>query len=135
MDNIRQLDFSPEWEFRTSRSGGKGGQNVNKVETRVEIDFDIGKSALLNEHQKQRIREKLAGRISNDGILQVSAEAERSQLKNRELAIRKFYDLLDFALKEKKKRKPTKPGKAAREKRLREKRMNSERKANRRITD
>ena len=130
--NIRETDFSPEFSFRTSRSSGPGGQNVNKVETRVELLFNISESQLLDEKQKGRIRKKLANKINKDDVLIVSAQKERSQSKNKERAINKFYDWLEKALKKKKKRKATKPSKAAKEKRLKEKKIQSEKKQQRR---
>jgi ribosome-associated protein len=119
------IDFSPEFKFQTSRSRGAGGQNVNKVESRVELIFDVNNSTLLDEAQKDKIRTKLVNKIDNEGLLHITAEASRSQLKNKELAVEKFYILLEKALTEQKPRKPSKPSRAAKEKRLQAKRINS----------
>ena len=115
-----------ELSFKTSRSGGAGGQNVNKVSSKVELDFNVTDSALLTEEQKQIILTRLAKKINREGVLQIVAQTERNQLGNKEIAIRKFYDLLTKCFIEKKKRKPTKPSKAAKEKRLETKKRNSE---------
>jgi len=115
-----------ELTFKTSRSGGAGGQNVNKVSSKVELDFNVTDSALLTEEQKQIILTRLAKKINKEGVLQIVAQTERNQLGNKETAIRKFYDLLTKCFIEKKKRKPTKPSKAAKEKRLETKKRNSE---------
>ena len=123
-----QKDFSKEWQIKTSRSGGPGGQNVNKVNSKVTLRFDIDSSEILHESEKTLLKEKLSNKISNDNILIITSESERSQLKNREEAISKFYRLLKKAFTVRKKRKPTKPTKAAIQKRLNEKKKLSDKK-------
>lgn len=115
------INVLKEMQFKTARSGGKGGQNVNKVETMVEASFHVASSQILTEEQKKLILEKLATKITNDGNLLVKSQSERTQLGNKEEVIVKMHLLLNKALIKKKKRKPTKPTKASRAKRLKEK--------------
>jgi len=127
--NFAKTDFSTELKFKTNRSSGKGGQHVNKTESRVSLFFDVLNSTLLREDEKSILQNKL--QLSNEGILQINCETNRSQLKNKEICIRKFNKLLAEALIQPKKRKPTKPSKSSIRKRLRQKKKRSEIKKNR----
>lgn len=126
------IDISNELQFQTSRSGGKGGQNVNKVETKVEVRWHVPSSQLLITEQKERILLKLANLINKDGYLIIHCADTRSQLENKLLAIKRINETVHKALLVAKKRKTTKIPKAAIEKRLASKRIDSLRKANRR---
>jgi len=117
-----------ELVFKAVRSSGSGGQNVNKVSTKVELRFDVEHSEFLTGDEKARIFKKLKNRISNEGILIISSDTERTQLRNKKNAIAIFFDLLEQALKKPKKRKKTKPTRASKEKRLKEKKVQSEKK-------
>lgn len=129
--NISDRDFSREIDFQAARSSGPGGQNVNKVNTKVELRFDVANSALLTEMEKQRITEKLGPRLTSEKVLILTEQSDRSQLKNREMVIKKFYAMLERALAPVKKRIRTRPTKASIEKRLEGKRIQSEIKAGR----
>jgi ribosome-associated protein len=120
-----------EVTFATSRSGGPGGQNVNKLETRVTLRFDLAGSPSLSEEQKARLRERLATRITKDGVLQVSSQKHRSQGANRDAAVERFAELLRENLREEPPRKKTRPSRAAKTRRLDEKRRQSQRKRER----
>lgn len=130
-ESIINRGLSKELKFSASRSGGPGGQNVNKVSSKIELRFNVSESTIITAEEKDIIISKLATRINNDGELVIVSQSERSQLANKEKAIEKFYSLLSKALKPVKKRKPTKPSKASKEKRLDTKKVNSERKQRR----
>ncbi|MDH7485674.1 MAG: alternative ribosome rescue aminoacyl-tRNA hydrolase ArfB [Anaerolineae bacterium] len=121
-----------ELEFRFSRSGGPGGQHVNRSATRVELRFDVARSPSLSEEQRQRVLERLAGRLDSEGVLRVVAESERSQWRNRQEAVERFRMLLRQALHIPRRRRRTGLPAWAKERRLAEKRRRSEIKRDRR---
>jgi ribosome-associated protein len=121
-------DFTSEFTFATSRSSGPGGQNVNKVNSKVELRFVVDQSQLLTDREKEIIFNKLKNRINNEGELIITVQTDRSQLKNKEEAIEKFYELITKALTPRKPRRATKPTKSSVEKRLEMKRLTGEKK-------
>lgn len=129
--NIFEIDFLPELQFQASRSSGAGGQNVNKVSSKVELRFNVVNSQLLDESQKALILQKLKNQINSEGELIVVSQEDRSQLKNKILVIKKFKALLVKALTVAPKRKPTKPTAAMIAERLKDKKKKSERKTQR----
>jgi ribosome-associated protein len=122
-----------ELHFKTSRSGGPGGQNVNKLETRVELVFNILDSRSLNEDQKRILLAHLSTRIDADGNLHISAQKSRSQWENKQLAIEKFVALLRTALHVRKKRVKTAPTASSRERRVQNKKRHSRKKSLRKV--
>lgn len=118
-----------ETEYKAVRSSGAGGQNVNKVSSKVELHFKLQESQALNEEEKQRALKKLSSRLTNSGELILQCDESRSQHKNKELVTLRFVDLIKTSLVKPKPRKKTKTPKAAKLKRLREKKQLSEKKA------
>ena len=124
-------DLSKEFEFITSRSSGPGGQNVNKVNSKVELRFPLFDSKVLTDEEKQILFVKLYHHINSDGILSVTAQTERSQVQNKEIAIEKFYQWVEIALTPVKPRRKTRPTRASNEKRLEKKQAQSQKKESR----
>jgi ribosome-associated protein len=123
--NFSKADLQKETNYKTSRSGGKGGPNVNKVSSKVELLFSIDNSMLFNDEEKELLNEKLQSRFNKDGLVQIICDEERSQYLNREKALERLSVLLTRALHKPKLRKPTKVSKAAKAARLQNKKINS----------
>lgn len=123
--------FTNEVYYKTSRSGGAGGQHVNKVSTKVELLFNVNESNILSDQQKKLINDRLKNRIDQNGVLHLTCSTTRSQSKNKLLVYEQFIKLIKAALKKQKKRKPTKPSKKAVEKRLEEKKKLAKKKQDR----
>lgn len=129
--NTRKLTSAillPELEFSASRSSGPGGQNVNKVNSRITLRFNIPGSTILTDEEKAVLLTKLASRLTDAGDLMVHAQDKRSQLQNKEAALQKLDEILAKALQKKKARKATKPSKTAVQKRITGKKRQSEKK-------
>ncbi|MEY4541641.1 MAG: hypothetical protein RLZZ306_3398 [Bacteroidota bacterium] len=131
LPELLKQDFSSEFQFQASRSGGAGGQNVNKVSTKVELRFNVPTSNILDETQKELIQKKCKNQINSEGELIVVSQEERTQLRNKNTVIKKFKELLVKALTVPKKRLKVTPTAGMIAERLKNKKMDSEKKANR----
>lgn len=128
-------DLLPNITFKASRSGGKGGQNVNKVSSKVELNFDYQSSAVFDIDEKELLKRKFSSKMTSDGLIQVVSEEERSQYLNKERTLQKLIILLKNALHKNPVRRATKPKRAAIEKRLSNKYMRAMKKISRRKGD
>ena len=117
-----------ELDFMASRSSGPGGQNVNKVNSKISVKFDVIHSQILTEDEKATILAKLSGQLTKEGVLMVSSQDKRSQLENKQVVIQKLERLIAKAFEKKKVRKPTKVSKAAIQKRINNKKLHAEKK-------
>ena len=131
LPELLKQDFSSEFQFQASRSGGAGGQNVNKVSTKVELRLSILNSNILDDSQKELIRKKCKNQINSEGELIIVSQEERTQLRNKNTVIKKFRELLIKALTIPKKRIKATPTAGMIAERLKNKKMDSEKKANR----
>jgi ribosome-associated protein len=120
--------FGNELEFSTSRSSGPGGQNVNKVNSKVTLQFHIGNSQVLSTEEKEQLSKKLASQLTKEGYLLLSSQDSRSQIQNKEAVMVKFEKLLASGLKKRKARKATKPSKGSVKERINKKKQHSEKK-------
>ena len=128
---MQQDILKSELQFKAVRSSGAGGQNVNKVASKVELTFDLEASLGLSEDEKERLKKILANRLTKENMLLLQCEESRSQHKNKELVIDRFFEVLEAGLIVPKKRKATRIPKAVVKKRLKKKSIQSEKKANR----
>ena len=131
MDNVVVINSHvsiplSELSFQFARASGPGGQNVNRVESAVELLFDLMRSPFLTEAERERARTKLGSFVDNAGVMHIVSQTERSQLRNREEVTARFAQLLHDALVVPKKRRPTKPSRAAKEQRLSTKKRSSQ---------
>ncbi|MEA1784467.1 alternative ribosome rescue aminoacyl-tRNA hydrolase ArfB [Arenibacter sp. GZD96] len=124
--------IAEELVFKAVRSGGAGGQHVNKVSSKVELSFDVGRSQGLTPNEKERLLQKLSGKLTKDHLLLLQCDESRSQHRNKELVVSKFFSMLEKGLLVPKRRIRTKPGKSAIEKRLTAKKKSALKKVNRR---
>lgn len=120
-----------EIAYKATRSSGPGGQHANKTSTKVILEWNLEESAVFSIEQKTRLRKRVGNRMTKEGLVQISAERTRSQARNKELVTQQFFELLKEALRKRKKRRSPKPGKKFHEKRLQQKKQNSEKKQNR----
>lgn len=127
--------LEPELHYQFARSGGAGGQNVNKVATKAELRFNVRQSLLLTDEERAVLEEKLANKLTTDGELVLTHQTERTQLANKEKVTEKFFRLIKKAFEKPKPRKATKPSKASVEERIARKKQKSDVKASRKRID